>query len=313
MAERYIPPDVSNLITIRRINKHLRLPNNRTQRFCWSYKDGTNNPWLYCPNDSLWTAIQGGLTANEITNTTTTPPSGFGLLNNTPAEFQNELYGVLKPVVLIGDSITRTDTFANSDRMHSRIMYHLGGNGVYNYSALRATNDVWQIENLGIDSSRYDYTVPSADATKDWGDLRPTVFDTLNWPSGKDKILVLHLGGNDIQSESVTGNNCWDNRADPWIDACLAATPSLKIYICTLPPRTGSSLTTELFAFNTKIRNLAVSIGCHAVIDLASLSQFDSESDTANTSYYKVDGVHPNEAGTNLLAQKIAETILSGG
>lgn len=61
---------------------------------------------------------------------------------------------------------------------------------------------------------------------------------------------------------------------------------------------------------NTNLRNNASSI-CDLLVDTASISEFDTVADTANTTYYNADLVHLTDTGYNLIGTNVYSTISS--
>jgi len=69
------------------------------------------------------------------------------------------------------------------------------------------------------------------------------------------------------------------------------------------PAFDDANITDRIFGCNAQMR---ASPGfCNLLIDVASLSQFDSKADAANTTYYESDRTHLTNAGYDLIGNKV--------
>lgn len=119
------------------------------------------------------------------------------------------------------------------------------------------------------------------------------------------KNLLLHEGTNDIALNKVTGEQAYDNLKTYW--QARQAAGCDRVFVATILPRDGFSPAQEesRIECNNLIRANAVKDGVSGIVD------FDNNPHLMNAkdkNYYS-DGVHPNPAGVQEMADTIATAI----
>jgi len=119
------------------------------------------------------------------------------------------------------------------------------------------------------------------------------------------KNLLLHEGTNDIALHNVTGAQAYANLKTYWKARTAAGCD--RVFVATILPRDGFSPAQEdsRIECNNLIRAHAVKDGASGIIDFDTNPRLMNVKDTA----YYLDGIHPNPAGVQEMADTMAAAI----
>jgi lysophospholipase L1-like esterase len=129
--------------------------------------------------------------------------------------------------------------------------------------------------------------------------------------TGVPTTLVIWGGTNDIAVGGQSASNTY-NRLRTFIQNRKATGLYRKIVVVTAIPRADTSTTTNMFAYNTLIRNNWTTLqadGADALVDLNTLAEFNADGDYNNTTYYNADKVHLTSTGYGVVATAIKAAI----
>lgn len=124
----------------------------------------------------------------------------------------------------------------------------------------------------------------------------------------QQKVVLIYAGTNDIsingQSAATTASYIWQG-----VSMAKAAYPGVRVLVGTAISRSGG-VDSILNAFNLLLRtNWRVS-GADGLVDFGALPQFAPNGvNYANTTYYGVDGIHPNQTGHNVMAAALTAAL----
>lgn len=142
--------------------------------------------------------------------------------------------------------------------------------------------------NLGVDGRNAQDTI----------DAGASEVDVLYDGAASHNLLIALIGTND---RPVAGATTYAKLQTYW---AARASAGFQIIACTVPNVTGYEST--LGALNTLIRAGYLSDHCVGLADLAADSRL---SDSTNATYFQADTLHPNDAGSAVIASIVAAAI----
>jgi hypothetical protein len=115
---------------------------------------------------------------------------------------------------------------------------------------------------------------------------------------GRKHILSSFIGTNDLGLSNGSVLPGWINSYAAYCDARRAL--GWKVVVCTLlPSNRYAAFNTDRATVNNALRGW-VGVHCDALVDFAADATMGPDSACTNTTYY-MDGIHPTEAGHNIL------------
>lgn len=205
------------------------------------------------------------------------PTDAQSVRDHLAAKYETRTSQWTKNIVFEGDSITQGVGTTFSRGFPSRVLR----DSVVDW---RQTN----IGSSGADLATLTGRAPACDGYK---------------RTGARNVLAVLIGRNDAGAGGATGATIYSSLVT-YVQARVAAGWEVWVGTCIA---TGSALQPILDDLNARIRaGIITDAGATRVIDYASLPQFDTSADSANTTYYQGDSTHPTAAGAQLMADFVA-------
>ncbi len=197
-------------------------------------------------------------------------------------------------IVPLGDSITQADSQHNSYRRP--LWFLLQNNGYTNVDFVGSLDS-----NSGGPTPTPDFDL---DHEGHWGWRADAILNQLpNWlTSYTPDIALIHLGTNDMnQGQSVASTIA---ELEDIITTLRADNPDVIVFLALLIPRTDPLKNADIDALNAAIPTIALTMSTaqSPIIIVDQNTGFDAAAET-------YDGVHPNEAGEQKMAQKWYDAI----
>lgn len=295
----------------RAIERELGLPFGGTQ-YLFDYGTATDTfVYARCP-DLLYPAISGKLTAFEQGTVVSTLPAGWTVATPPIMLIPDPRK---KCILLRSDSIgagALTTTGDTRDIWLTQAINGIPGQVMALNSAVAyregASRRFW-IGNMSLGSSSFDNSVPLG-----LGEEAYPLRESLAYPQrtatlainslGQNCMLGFALGTNDGAYDlTIPGSTIWA-RASARLSQARADFPAIQIFATTQIKRTANSLLNgRLQDYNNLLRQNFASIGVDFIFDFeANIPEMSmATGDTANTTYYNTDGIHPKTAGHALM------------
>ncbi len=171
-------------------------------------------------------------------------------------------------------------------------------------------------ETMALDAHVYNMGVAGTSVQTEYG-RRVAKWAAVARSDSAKKVVRLCIGSNDLKNAggvAGTGTTIWTSYMLPYIQYITGLGYTLAVG--TVIPRNDSwtaGYETERLAFNQLIKDNASTYG-YTVIDYCSLTQFDTQSDANNTTYYAGDTIHPKSAGYQVraaLAVPVIDTLIA--
>lgn len=134
-----------------------------------------------------------------------------------------------------------------------------------------------------------------------------STYDANQYIAGKDNICIIFAGTNDIYLNGDSAATAYGNLQSY---CSQATTTGYKVVVITMLPR-GSPYESVRESYNNLIYAgfSAGTLACVALVDVAGNLVIGQAGQNSNTTYYNVDGVHPNNAGHAIIAGMVANTF----
>lgn len=302
-------------LTERHILKQLNLPNLST-RYLWVQGlDGSANTWIRV-SDSLYPAISGFLTSNELATVQSTLPTGF-TVNSVKTKITP--HPIKQNIIVRGDSISAglgTTSGSPDEVVWAQTVAAIDGTIIFDSTftgTRQGETENYNYMNYSIGGSSWANI--GAGGEKGYPHREDLAYPqrTSTLPLRANDIFIYWLGTNDLNYDpSTTGADIW-TRAVNRLSTFRTDFPDTKLVLTSVIKRSESvTFNDRVNDFNTLLRANYLSAGADALIDFeANVPEFNTVTgNTGDTAVY-TDGTHITTYGHSLGVPVAQPVILS--